>query len=139
MYTVKGKIKKSDIDGKGAFADEHVSKGRIVWLYDQDKDISVTQKEFNLFSREKKDRFRHSAYFSPWSDTWICPPEGEAANYTNHSSNNNLTVRYDEKISSEPFFVANRDIEIGEEITNNYHEFDELTRKEKPEWAEGHK
>lgn len=78
----------------------------------------------------------HSAYLSPWSHMWICPPADDPACYTNHQADNNLSARYDPTISTEPFFVANRSIAIGEELTNNYHEFDDLTRTENPEWAQ---
>lgn len=135
MYTVKVKIGQSSIAGKGVFASETVPKDTIVWLYDSTKDLAVTQEEFAKFGEEKRAWFYHSAYLSPWTGLWICPPEGDASNYTNHSASNNLTVQYDAAISSEPFFVANRDIEVGEEITNNYHEFDLIVRETKPEWA----
>ena len=136
MYKVLILVGSSTIDGKGVFAIEKIQKGEIVWLYDKAKDISATQAEFEQFDDQKKAWFHHSAYLSPWTGLWICPPEGDASNYTNHSPDNNLSVMYDEKISPEPFFIANRDIDIGQEITNNYYEFDELTRKEKPKWAE---
>ena len=135
MYTVKIKVRTSDIEGKGVFAAEKVSKGKIVWLYDSGKDLAVTQEEFAKFDQDKKDWFHHSAYLSPWTGLWICPPENDASNYTNHGAGNNLTAQYDPSVSSEPFFIANRDIEVGEEITNNYHEFDTLTRATNPEWA----
>jgi SET domain-containing protein len=45
-------------------------------------------------------------------------------------------VVVDTDISTEPFFVANRDIMAGEEITNNYHELDEAikTKEVVPDW-----
>lgn len=135
MYTVKVSVQSSKIDGKGVFASEAIKKGTIVWLYDPKNDLSATPAEFEKFDNTKKEWFYHSAYLSPWTGLWICPPKDDASNYTNHSNDNNLTVEYDEKVSPEPFFVANRDITIGEEITNNYHEFDEMTRAHKPDWA----
>ena len=136
MYVVKVRIAKSKIDGKGVFAIEKIPKGKIVWLYDPLQDLSVTQEEFTKLDKVEKARFYHSAYLSPWSGLWICPPPDEAANYTNHSLQNNTTVKYDASISSEPYFIANHNIKIGEEITNNYYEFDEITKQTKPDWAE---
>lgn len=136
MYTVKTIVKQSNIDGKGVFAAEQIAKGKTVWLYDPAQDIALTPAESEQLNGEEQAWFHHSAYLSPWSGLWVCPPYGDAAGYTNHSPDHNLAVQYDEEVSPEPFFVANRDIEIGEEITNNYHEFDELTRTKKPEWAE---
>lgn len=135
MYTIKVSVQRSTIDGNGVFAGEAIKKGTIVWLFNSTKDLSVTQAEFAEFDDAKKEWFYHSAYLSPWTGLWICPPKDDASNYTNHSVDNNLTVRYDASVSSEPYFVANRDIAEGEEITNNYYEFDEITRTQKPDWA----
>lgn len=66
---------------------------------------------------------------------WVYPPEGDPAEFTNHSMNSNLSVVYNKQVSPEPYFVANRDILAGEELTNNYHEFDAMTQKESPSWA----
>ena len=135
MYIVKIKAAKSEISGKGVFALEKIKKGQTVWLYDPERDLTFTQEQFEEFDDRAKEWFYHSAYLSPWTGLWICPPLGDASNYTNHSAENNTTVYYDERVSSEPYFVANRDIEVGEEITNDYYEFDEMTRQIKPEWA----
>lgn len=54
--------------------------------------------------------------------------------YTNHSGHNNLSVKYDISISEESFFIANRDIQEGEELTNNYYEFDEAIKIKKPDF-----
>jgi SET domain-containing protein len=135
VYIVKIKADKSDISGKGVFAMEKIKKGQTVWLYDPKQDLSYTQEQFEGFDDKAKEWFYHSAYLSPWTGLWISPPLGDPSNFTNHSVDNNTTVYYDEEVSSEPFFVANRDIEIGEEITNNYYEFDEITKKTKPDWA----
>ena len=135
MYIVKIKAAKSKISGKGVFALEKIKKSQIVWLYDPKQDLTFTQAEFEEFDDKAKEWFYHSAYLSPWTGLWICPPLGDPSNFTNHSKDNNTTVVYDPKISSEPYFIANRDIKIGEEITNNYHEFDEITRQVDPDWA----
>lgn len=135
MFVIKTYIQSSSIQGLGVFAAEDIPKGKIVWLYDPKCDLSVTPEEYAQFNEKQKAHFAHSAYLSPWTGLWICPPYGDNSNYTNHSNDNNLSVHYDGGVSSEPFFVANRNIAAGEEITNNYHEFDELTRRELPEWS----
>ena len=89
----------------------------------------VLEHLYNFHHTEK------TAYLSPWSGLWVFPPENDPAQFTNHSPNNNISVIFDENVSSEPYFIANKDIEVGEEITNNYHEFDEITQKIKPAWA----
>jgi SET domain-containing protein len=63
------------------------------------------------------------------------PPEDDPACYTNHDPEGfNTSVVFDKDVSDEPIFVANRDIEQGEEITNNYLEFDKNSAIRKFEW-----
>lgn len=135
MYRVKVEIRASSIEGKGLFAKEPINKGDIVWLYKSGHDTLMTEKEFKKKTLKEIDRIKRVGYLSPWSGLWIIPPKNDFAEYTNHSKSNNTSVVFDRKISSEPYFIANRDIKKGEEITNNYNEFDLMTRKESPDWV----
>ncbi len=135
MYIFKIEAKNSSIDGKGVFALENIPQGAIVWKYEPSHDLSFTNEEYEEMDDEQRKELNHSAYLSPWTGLWVCPPPDDPACYTNHSNTNNLTVKFDTEVSSEPFFVANRNIAVGEEITNNYREFDEITQKTKPDWA----
>jgi len=135
MYITKVQIAKSKIDGDGVFTEVDISKDTKVWVFKEGYDQRLTNTEFQSLSSAEKDHLSHTAYFSPWSNMWVFPPTGDPAEYTNHSSHNNLTVIFDSVVSPEPYFIANRDIAQGEELTNNYHEFDEITRQTMPEWA----
>lgn len=135
MYKKKIKVLNSKIEGKGVFANENISKGETVWIFENDHDLKITQNQFDELNKEGKENLEKIGYLSPWSGLWVYPPEGDLAKYTNHSKNNNLSAIFDASTSSEPYFVANRDIKEGEEITNDYKEFDELTRETKPDWA----
>lgn len=132
MYITKIAVGKSDINGHGVFSKEFVKKGSVVWKYEPSHDIRITKQEFDNLSEAEKQELYHIAYLSPWTNLWVYPPKGDPAVYTNHSKANNLTVVFDDCFSPEPFFIANRDINIDEEITNNYLEFDKLTRETKP-------
>ena len=136
MYTVPVTIKKSSINGKGVFAEVPIKNGEIVWKFKPGYDITLNQSKYNALDLHEKERLSHVAYFSPWTKRWVYPPEGDAAEYTDHSPNNNLTVVFDKSVSPEPYFVANRDIVSGEELTNNYLEFDAITQKERPKWVQ---
>lgn len=135
MYIKKVVVDRSNIDGKGVFAVDDIQKDEIVWIFKNGYDISQSDDEFQKLSEEEKSHLAHTAYFSNWSGLWVYPPIGDVAEYTNHSTNNNLTVKFDPKISTEPIFIANRLIKAGEELTNNYHEFDAITREQKPKWS----
>lgn len=90
-------------------------------------------KEYNDLDQGARTALDRIAYLSAESNQYIFPPENDPALYVNHSDHNNLVAVVDKQVSPEPHFVANRDIELGEELTNNYTEFD---HKERPlEWT----
>ena len=128
-------MSESKIDGKGVFAIEGISKDEIVWMFKDDFDQSLSNEEFQELPQTEKDYLSRTAYLSPWSKQWIFPPKGDPAEYTNHSLDNSLSVKFDRAVSPEPFFIANQNISAGDELTNNYHEFDEITQTQKPDWA----
>jgi hypothetical protein len=91
--------------------------------------------EFDKLNKETQENLKRVAYLSEVSKQYVYPPENDPARFTNHSIDNNLSVAVDEQISTEPYFIANRDIESGEELTNNYFEFDETLKKDRSEWG----
>jgi SET domain-containing protein len=136
MYLYKVIAKESDIEGKGVFVTEPISKDSIVWKFDSSHDISLSEDKFAELNEEGKKELEKVGYLSSVSHKWIYPPENDPARFTNHSStNNNLSVMFDTTISPEPFFKANRDIAQGEELTVNYLEFDEYIKQARPEWV----
>jgi SET domain-containing protein len=135
MYKVPVEVRESAIDGKGVFATADISKEARVWVFKDGYDLALTPQEYDALPPEQSSKLDPTAYLSPWTGLWVFPPEGDPAQFTNHSDKNNLTAKYDKDISSEPYFIANRNIAAGEELTNNYHEFDEITRATKPAWA----
>jgi uncharacterized protein len=135
MYKVQVAVNNSDIAGRGVFARQNIVKGTMVWVFTHNNEIEVKVSAHDALPQKTKDRIDKTGYLSPWTSLWIFPPENDPARFTNHSRNNNLSVAFDKSISPEPYFVANRNIKSGEELTNNYHEFDQITRQIKPDWA----
>ena len=134
MYVVQVEVRTSPIDGKGVFVLENVPKGTIVWKFDPLHDQTMSKEAFTAADQMLKEELLRIAYLSKNTDRWIFPPENDPARYTNHSTKNNLSVLFDESISDEPLFIANRDIQSGEELTNNYTEFDEYVSEVPEDW-----
>ncbi len=135
MYTIQLEIKESPIDGKGVFTIVDIKKGTIVWRYTEGHDKKMTKALFESLGETRKTILERIAYLSPTSDMWVMPPEDDPACYTNHDPiAHNTSVVINREISDEPLFVANRDIKAGEEITNNYLEFDDNSTVEKFNW-----
>ncbi len=137
MYLYKVISKESKIEGSGVFVNEPISKDSIVWKFEPSHDLSLSEEKFTELDEEEKKELEKVGYLSPVSHMWVYPPENDPARFTNHSStNNNLSVVFDESISPEPFFRANRDIAEGEELTVNYLEFDEYIKQARPSWVD---
>ncbi len=134
MYLFKVEIKKSPINGKGVFALENISKGQVVWKYEPGNDRFLSVEDYEKLDSDKRLKLDRIAYLSPSTKRYVYPPENDPALFTNHSINNNLSVVFDNSVSDEPFFVANKEINIGEEITNNYLDFDSAIKNHRPEW-----
>ena len=129
MYLTKISVRDSIIEGKGVFSLENINKNSVVWKFDSTHDESLSPLEFEKLDADSKTALLRVAYLSKKSNQYIYPPEGDPARFTNHSEANNLSIISDQSISEEPVFVANRNIQAGEELTVNYTEFDTQPNK----------
>jgi len=106
------------------FTSEDIKKGSITWKFDPKHDKFITPEEFKSLDDNTRELLLRVAYLSPTTNRWVYPPENDPALFTNHSKTNNQSTVFDQSISEEPFFKANRDIKAGEELTVDYEEFD---------------
>lgn len=121
MLTIKASVKTSKINGLGLFADEKIKKGTITWKFNPSFDIAFDQEDIEKMSQYQKDFLDKYAFMSIKQNKWILPIDD--SRFTNHSLNNNVdTVDLPGEI--ETAGMANKDIEIGEEILVNYRTFD---------------
>lgn len=134
MYLISIEVKESIIEGRGVFALQNIAKNTIVWKYEPIHDKTMPLSDFDSLSANKKFELNKVGYISKQTNQWVYPPESDPARFTNHSTSNNLSVILDASISDEPIFIANRNIAAGEELTNNYAEFDVRTDNDKPDW-----
>ena len=124
MILVKTRLDKSLIHGIGIFSREFIAKGAIVWRFAQGFDLVLTKEQVGRLSEAARDQFLNYAYLSKKTGLYIlCSDDSR---FFNHELNPNTTCRVpvnpDSSDSLECF--ANRDIQPGEELTNNYCEFD---------------
>ena len=135
MYLVQIEVKNSPIQGKGVFTLQKITTGEVVWKFDPTHDKVLSVEEFKKLDKTTQTNLKRVAYLSVSSDRYVYPPGDDPAKFTNHDDKcNNLSALINKNISEEPYFIANKDIEIGEELTNNYSEFDESLKQNKPEW-----
>lgn len=122
MIVVKTLVKESNIQGLGLFADEDISKGTPVWIYDARFDISFEPKEVERLDSIKKEFVMRYAYLSTSTGKYVlCADDGRFINHSSIDYNlENIAVEGELETRG----VAVRDIMQGEEILVNYREID---------------
>jgi len=120
MLTVKTSVKTSGIQGFGLFAEERIPKGTVVWKFDPKWDFVFREEEVNIMPGFQKAFLMTYAYLSPLYKKYVLC--GDDARFMNHSSiNDNISTK---EFEGDENGIANRDIEIGEELLINYKTFD---------------
>lgn len=133
MLLVKTVVKQSAIAGLGLFADEPIKKGQRVWEFHPETCLVLTEKQImNWLDSSKKSEMdiihyyylKHGYYESNKDAIIFCL---DNSRFINSISQPNV-------LSYPEMSIAARDIEKGEEITENYDDYDdaEWYKKLKP-------
>lgn len=123
MLLISASLRPSDIHGIGCFADERVTKGQLVWVFDDRIDMRIPVSELPTFPKPAQEFLRTYGYEELHDGQRVIVLCGDHAKHMNHSNNPNLS-----EVTGN-VNVAERDIESGEELTCNYHEFDSSADK----------
>jgi SET domain-containing protein len=121
MLSVKTKVSPSKIHGIGLFADQKILKGTTIWEFTPGFDLKLTERDTKKLSQQARDYLMIYAYRSKKSHVWILPMDN--GRYFNHSDTPNTLSTYSED-QEEVVTKAIKDIEPGEEITDDYHSFE---------------
>jgi hypothetical protein len=122
MLMVKTIVKESTIPGAGLglFADEFIKKGTVTWRFCPNFDQILHEEDLLRLSIPARYQFLKYCYKSKEDDHYVLC--GDDERFINHSDNPNIV---DELIpEKEPFSIAERDINPGEELFCNYFDFD---------------
>lgn len=112
MLIIPYRIRKSSIHGLGVFAAEDIPKGTIVWKYQEPMDERV-------YNTKNRNQFSLTYGYITSGTNYVEIP-GDGAIFINHSKLNNITV----DPQNNDNMISNRIINEGEEILENYNEFD---------------
>jgi SET domain-containing protein len=113
MLLVKTYLGKSRIHGLGVLAGEFIARGTRIWRYVEGFDRCYTPKQFARLPKAAKDFIRHHGYRVDGEILLTMDND----RHMNHSADANTYLR-------NGYAIARRDIRKGEEITNDYREFD---------------
>ena len=121
MLLVKTKVLPSEISGLGLFADEFIPKGTLIWKFTPGFDMRFTKDQINRFPAEVRKYIKTYCWLSKKSDMYcFCSDDGK---YFNHSKEPNSLSKY-HKDEEEVITKAIKDIQKGEEITDDYSSFE---------------
>lgn len=122
MILVKTQIKQSDIHGIGVFADEFIPVGTKVWEFTEGFDLKFNDDEILKLPVHLKVFMCKYGWTGTKSNLHCLA--SDHGKFFNHSTDPNTLSKYvDDEV--EVVTYAIRDINIGEEITDNYASFDE--------------
>jgi len=118
MYLVKTKMRSSRIHGIGVFADQFIPEGTVVWEFHDGIDHVISPETLMTQSEVVRNEVERLFYLDKDLGVWVVPV-GQGC-FVNHSDNPNLT--HDDGVHAPS--VAARDIQLGEELTENYRRYD---------------
>jgi len=121
MLTVRATVKPSKIEGVGLFADERIPKGTVTWKFNPRFDIFFNPEEVEQMPQVPRDLIVRYAYLSTTTGKYVYSIDD--SRFANHSIHNNIdVVAFPGELEIRA--LANRDIEVGEELLENYRSYD---------------
>ncbi len=119
MIHIKYKLRVSNLHGIGLFTDERLKKGQLVYTASPILDLNITKEQFMSLDQKEKDEVLWWGFFDEPSQKWHV--DFDVSKFINHSKNG--TLMQDDR-HEEAYLVASRDINKGDELTQNYLEFE---------------
>ena len=117
MFHYRITVQSSPLHGRGIFVQEKILKGAIVYTIREEDVEYFPMSSFCNLSQERKKEIRHFGYLNKADHAWYLAKD--EIRYCNHATEGNISL-------SKDALIATRDIDAGEELTQNYAEFEDL-------------
>ena len=114
MLIIRAWVGPSKIQGLGLIAHEFIPKGTVIWKLVPGFDLLLSDEEVKNLPPSAQEQVYHYAFFHPKLKKHVLCADDDK--FTNHSDNANSRFCDDHAITI-------RDIQEGEEITDNYSEY----------------
>jgi len=119
MMHIKYKLDKSKLHRIGFFTQEDLKKGQVVYTASPLLDVNITRKQFDSLDEKEKAEIKYWGFWDESNNVWHV--DFDNSKFINHSLNPTLTQDPQHK---DAYLVAIRDVKAGEELTQNYLEFE---------------
>jgi uncharacterized protein len=121
MIHIKYKLCKSELHGIGLFTQENLRKGQVVYTASLLLDVNITQAQFDSLNNLEKAEIKYWGFWDAFRKVWHV--DFDNTKFINHSLKPTLTQSPEHK---DAYLVATRAIKAGEELTQNYLEFETI-------------
>jgi SET domain-containing protein len=122
MLLIKASVKSSSIHGLGLFAGEAILRGTRIWQFSPGLDAEIDPAHFEKLDQREKDFILFYGFRSKKSGNYHLSYDN--VRFINHAEQGNVTVDTSGDDIEYPLIAA-RDIKAGEELKQNYYDFDE--------------
>ena len=114
----------SEIHGVGLFSSEFIPAGSLVWRFDSKFDKCFSDEVKESFPNHIQQYIEIHGFRDLTTGFWIL--DGGNDLHVNHSNMPNIEERGEIVDGVTRFLYANRDIRPGDELTQNYLEYDQV-------------
>ena len=121
MLLVNTYLDASPIHGVGLFASGVIPKGTEIYKPSPRLDILLSNENFQKLDTFSQQQIKHYGYFDTQSNKWHLAFDD--IRFCNHSKDSNITQ---DPNTDTYTLIAKRDIKAGEELTQDYSEFENL-------------
>jgi len=126
MIHIKYRLDRSALHGIGLFADEAIKKGQVVYTASPALDLNLSKNQFEGLNEKEQTEVKYYGFWDELNNVWHV--DFDVSRFINHSSDASLTQ---EKGHKDAYLIAARNINSGEELTQNYLEFESKEDLEK--------
>ena len=119
MILIDYEIKSSPIHGAGMFTKQAIKKGEVIAIASPELDVDISVETFNKLQQREKDEILYWGFYD--APRGVYHVDFDNTKFINHDKNGNITQ---DSEHLEMCLAANRDIEKGEELLQNYLEFE---------------
>ena len=119
MIHIKYKLAKSIHHGIGLFSDQDIEKGAVIYTASPKLDLNITNEIFESLDQRERDEILYWGFWIEEDKVWHV--DFDVSKFINHSLDANITQ---DSTHHDAHLVACRKIKNGEELTQNYLEFE---------------
>ena len=119
MIHINYRLKESGLHGIGLFANQDIKKGELIYTASPLLDVNINQEQFDSLNDSEKKEIKYWGFYDIPSKKWHV--DFDVSKFINHLEIGSVTQ---DPNHTEAYLVAAKDISSGEELTQNYLEFE---------------